>query len=247
MINAAYNSIGSGYSTVRSPDPRIWALIRRALSGSQSVVCVGAGTGSYEPRSVRTVALEPSVEMIRQRPRDAAPVVQGEAERQPFINSCFDVALAVLTIHHWRNLEAGLKEMLRVAEHVVIFTWDPAARDRFWLTNEYFPEFIKQDLLRFPELSLLSRVLGRKLYVEKVPISHDCNDGFLGAYWRRPEAYLDEEVRRGISSFSQSPDKVVESGLAKLRCDLESGAWLQRHFDLLNKDELDLGYRLVVA
>ena len=83
--------------------------------------------------------------------------------------------------------------------------------------------------------------------VEVVPVPHDCEDGFGGAYWRRPEAYLDPDVRAGISSLAVLDDAELQPCVDRLRADLESGVWHERHADLLELDEVDLGYRLVIA
>ena len=243
-MNPVYDVIGRGYARHRRPDPRIAAHISRALGEARSIVNVGAGTGSYEPRDRMVVAVEPSKEMISQRPEAAAPVVRGSAEQLPFGDDEFDAALAVLTIHHWRDLEAGLREMKRVArQRIVILTWDPDS-DPFWLTRDYFPDLLRIDRSIFPSIHKLGSVLGSS-DVCTVPVPHDCTDGFLGAYWRRPEAYLDPRVRQAISTFARLDD--VDTRLDMLRRDIDAGVWLRRNGDLLGRDELDVGYRLVVA
>ena len=239
-----YDTIGIGYRALRRPDPRIAAAIISALGSAGSVVNVGAGAGSYEPVDRRVVAVELSREMIRQRPADAAPVVQASATALPFGAAAFDAALAVLTVHHWPDRAQGLAELRRVAgDRVVILTWEPDAAG-FWLTEDYFPELVAIDRTIFPLREELERGLG-PVELRPVPIPHDCVDGFLGAYWRRPHAYLDPAVRGAISTFSKIGD--VEPGLERLRCDLDDGSWMRRHGALLARADLDLGYRLVVA
>jgi SAM-dependent methyltransferase len=239
-----YDTIGVGYRALRRPDPRIAAAIVDALGPAASVVNVGAGAGSYEPAGRRVVAVEPSREMIRQRPAGAAPVVQASATALPFGAGAFDAALAVLTVHHWPDRAQGLAELRRVArDRVVILTWEPDAT-RFWLLEDYFPEFVAIDRAIFSTREEIERDLGPVEW-RPVPIPHDCVDGFLGAYWRRPHAYLDPAVRGAISTFSKIGD--VEPGLARLRNDLENGTWTRRHGPLLTRSEVDLGYRLVVS
>jgi hypothetical protein len=156
------------------------------------------------------------------------------------------VALAVLTLHHWSDLEAGLTELLRVARgRVVLFTWDPAFARRFWLMD-YLPEpLVAWDTGRFPPIDrLLARLPGA--HAQPVPIPHDCTDGFLGAYWRRPHAYLSRSVRQGMSSLAAWEDRLGDVW-SQLEADLRSGAWHARHGHLLARDQLDLGYRIVVA
>ena len=243
----AYDVIGTGYSARRQADPRIAARIRAALGDAASVVNVGAGAGSYEPADLSVIAVEPSREMIRQRPAGRIPVVQALAERLPFPDRAFDAALAVLTVHHWTDRRAGLAELARVARRAVVVTWDPACRDTFWLTTEYLPEVVEFDVPRFPTRSELADCLGGRVTSRVLPVPHDCADGFLGAFWRRPEAYLDPEVRRAISGFALLPAERVEARLARLADDLRTGRWEAAHAHLRSRDEADLGYRVVVA
>lgn len=244
MTEALYDRIGVGYSAWRRPDPRIAARIADALGPARTIVNVGAGAGSYEPADRALVAVEPSAEMVRQRPPSAAPAVRASAERLPFRDRAFDAAMAVLTIHHWPDWRAGIAEMRRVARGpVVILTWDPD-HPGFWLVQDYFPQILEIDRVILPRLEEIERVLG-PCEARPVPVPADCSDGFLGAYWRRPEMYLDAGARGAISSFAKigSP----QSGLDRLRADLADGTWECRYGSLRAFPELDIGYRLVVA
>ena len=246
-VSPVYDQIGHGYVTARRPDVRIAAQIGAALGDCRSVVNVGAGAGAYEPARGRVVAVEPSTAMIRQRPAGSAPAIQAVAEHLPFAAGACDAALAVLTVHHWRDRAAGLAEMARVArQRVVILTWDPVCRDAFWLTSEYLPAIIDLDLPRFPTLEEIARQLGA-LDVRPLLVPHDCQDGFLGAFWRRPHAYLDPDVRRAMSGFAQLPPATVDAGIGRLAADLASGGWEARFGHLRAQDSMDLGYRLIVA
>jgi len=243
MTGALYDRIGLRYATRRKPDPRIEARIDAALGQCNRVLNVGAGTGSYEPASRSVVAVEPSVEMIRQRPPGVAPVVQASASNLPFHDQSFDAALAVLTVHHWPRREQGLAEMRRVArELVVILTWDPG-HPGFWLVQQYFPEILEMDRLVFPTLHEVESIIGPAVS-SVVPVPADCIDGFLGAYWKRPAQYLEAPVRAAISVFSRLD---CSEGLSRLRRDLDDGTWLSRNGALQELQELDVGYRLVVA
>jgi SAM-dependent methyltransferase len=243
-IGLLYDSIGKRYTSVRREDPRIGARIRAALGDARTVVNVGAGAGAYEPADLEVTAVEPSEVMIAQRPEGAAPVVRAFAEELPFEDGSFDAAMAVLSDHHWSDHERGLAEMRRVARRVVLFTWEPASARDTWVVRDYFPCF--EDLIPDGyELAMTVERLGGGR-VEVVPIPHDCRDGFYHAYWRRPEAYLDPAVRAGISVFALMDQACLEAGLARLARDLESGEWERRNADLLELDELDGGYRLVI-
>jgi SAM-dependent methyltransferase len=242
-VAALYDTIGQDYRRYRQPDPRIRDAIVHRLGDALTVVNVGAGTGSYEPSDRLVVSVEPSMVMIRQRTHDAALAVQATATALPFRDAAFDASMAVLTIHHWQDLEEGLLELRRVASRrIVIVTWDPFSPG-FWLTD-YFPGALEADRQVFPTLPQIARVLGA-ITVSELPIPHDCSDGFLGAYWRRPDAYLSDGVRSAISTFSKI--EKVSSGLERLRLDLNTGDWHHRYGGALNIAELDLGYRLIVS
>lgn len=248
---ALYDRIGRGYGETRRTDPRLAARIWRALGDARNLVNVGAGSGAYEPADREVVAVEPSAVMIAQRPAGAAPAVPASAEELPFPDRSFDAALAVLSDHHWGDRLRGLRELRRVArQRVVLFNADPAEAERFWLTTEYLPGFLPLIPARYRGPGEWAKELARELgvlRVEPVPIPHDCHDGFYGAFWRRPEAYLDPTVRKGISVFARLSKSETDQALMRLRHDLDSGAWRARHAQLIALDDLDLGYRIVIA
>jgi SAM-dependent methyltransferase len=250
-VRAEYDDIGRSYTVTRREDPRLAAAIWAALGDAESVLNVGAGAGAYEPTDREVLALDPSEVMIAQRPRGAAPVMRGSAEAIPLRDGSVDAAMAVLSDHHWHERRAGIVEMRRVArKRVVLFNADPAEFARFWFSVEYLPGFVGLIEAGYREPGVWERELRMLLgpiRVESVPIPHDCVDGFFGAYWRRPELLLDETVRNGISVFAKVEPEEVERAIGELRADLESGAWQGRHSDLLDLDELDLGYKLVIA
>ncbi|MBN6054873.1 class I SAM-dependent methyltransferase, partial [Nonomuraea sp. RK-328] len=248
MANS-YETLGVGYSRFRRPDPRIAEQIGRALGSAVTVLNVGAGAGSYEPRDRRVVAVEPSAVMVRQRPPGSAPVVQGYAECLPFPDGSFDVAMAILTVHHWSDVAAGLAELRRVSRRQVVLTWDPAVTARFWLVEEYLPEIAVAEagLAAVGVVESLLRCDGVEVRVVPVPVAADCVDGFLGAYWRRPERYLDAEVRAAVSALATLDREVVEGAMARLAADLAGGVWQERHRALLRAGTFDVGYRLVTA
>jgi SAM-dependent methyltransferase len=243
-VTALYDEIGQTYAGRRQSDPRIGAAIERALTDCKSILNVGAGTGSYEPRSRMVVAVEPSSIMIAQRPAGAAPVIQACAEALPFPKGSFDAVLGVLTVHHWKDQAMGFAECARVARSRVVFlTNDFEVCAKFWLFD-YFPELLRADRHAFPSITRFQDAFG-SVETIAVPIPEDCRDGFLGAYWKRPRAYLDRTVRNGISTFSKIGD--VDSQLAHLENDILSGEWGRRYSSLQNLSALDLGYRIVIA
>ena len=242
-----YDSIGATYTVTRRTEPRIAARIWSALGDARTVLNVGAGTGSYEPSDRDVTAVEPSAVMRAQRPAGAAPCVAAAAESLPFEDQSFDAAMAFATVHHWQDPIAGLREMRRVARRVVVFTHDSSDtgwRRRFWLTRDYLPEFADL-LVGRPSLTELVRAIGAR--TEPVLIPWDCADGFYEAYWRRPEAYLDENVRRGISVWARVGPDAEQRATRSLRNDLASGWWAERNRDLVDLDAAELGLRLLVA
>lgn len=241
---ALYDDIGKGYAGTRQPDPRIQRLIWAALAGAKTVVNVGAGAGSYEPPET-LLAVEPSLVMVAQRPTGLAPAAVTTADRIPLPGNAVDAVLGVLTLHHWDNLEAGIAEVRRVARRAVFLTWDFEVSQHFWLTR-YVPAINDLDRRIAVAIPRLCELLETR-DVRVVPVPHDCVDGFLGAYWRRPEAYLDPAVRAGISSLARLDQSVVQAGMELLLEDLRSGEWERRHAQLLSLDEFDIGYRLVVG
>jgi SAM-dependent methyltransferase len=238
-----YDHIGDRYASTRRPDARIEARIRAGLGDARRVLNVGAGAGSYEPTDRAVVAVEPSGVMLAQRPAGAASVVQARAEALPFPNRSFDAAMAVLTLHHWTDQRAGIAELLRVAPRLVVFTFDMDTLP--WIATDYLPAMIGQDAFVFPPITEVAAWFDAD--VEVVPVPHDCTDGFVGAYWARPELYLEPRRLAGMSAVRKLEPALVAEGIARLRADLESGAWDARHGRLRTLAELDLGYRLLVS
>jgi SAM-dependent methyltransferase len=248
MPNARlYDAIGATYTTTRRTEPRIAAQLWAALGDARTVLNIGAGTGSYEPEDRDVTAVEPSALMRAQRSAGAAPCVAAAAESLPFQDRSFDAAMAFATIHHWQDPIAGLREMQRVARRIVVFTHETSSTgwlDRFWLTRDYLPEVAALRTGR-PSLADLASAVGGRL--EPVPIPWDCVDGFFEAHWRRPEAYLDEQVRRGVSVWSKVGPEAEQRAVRQLHADLLSGRWAERNHELVALDAAELGLRLLVA
>jgi SAM-dependent methyltransferase len=238
-----YDRIGDRYASTRRPDPRIAARIHAALDDARRVVNVGAGAGSYEPTDRAVVAAEPSPVMLAQRPPRTPPAVQAVGAALPFPDRTFDAAMAVLTLHHWPDQRAGIAELQRVARRIVVFTFDMDVIP--WIATDYLPEMIGQDAFVFPPITEVASWFDAD--IEVVPVPHDCTDGFVGAYWARPELYLDPARRAGMSVVRKLDPSVVEAGMGRLRDDLASGAWDARWGHLRDRPELDVGYRLLVS
>ena len=238
---------GAGYAARRRTDPRIEALVHRALGPARSVVNVGAGAGSYEPSDRPVIAIEPSATMRAQRPPERAVAIAASAEHLPLETGSVEAAMAMVTVHQWSGLESGLREMRRVARGpVIVLTFDPAALQRFWL-SDYVPEVLASEARRFPELGAMGEILGGAVAVLDVPVPRDCVDGFIEAYYARPEALLDDSVRAAQSAWTFVEASVVRRGLDRLAADLDSGAWDARYGELRTRPEYAGSLRLLVA
>jgi SAM-dependent methyltransferase len=243
-----YDTIGLGYVAHRRVEPRWAAVIEEQLGDRRVVVNVGAGTGNYEPVDRAVVAVEPSTVMIEQRPADAAPVVRASGSALPIRSGCADVALAILTMHHWDDWPAGLAELCRVAPRRIVLTMDFEMHASFWFLQDYVPEVRETTRILEPGYVTVAEAIGADVdAVIPLLVPRDMEDGVLGAYWCRPEAYLDPAVRANCSGLALADPAVVARGVAALEADLSSGAWHRRHADLAELEAIDLGYRLVVA
>ncbi|GAB1269651.1 class I SAM-dependent methyltransferase [Aurantivibrio infirmus] len=243
-MDAKYNKIGVNYSVSRCTDPKIAKQLYAELRDATKIVNIGAGTGSYEPEGVELVAVEPSLEMISQRKKGAHKVEQSFAENLSFENNSFSHAMTVLSMHHWEDRDSAFREINRVTtDKFVAVSWDPNSAP-FWLTRDYFPEIYKADLRIFPKLNELEKYFD-EVEMKPLLIPDDCKDGFLAAFWKRPEAYLNEQVRQSISAFSNLDN--VSEGLEKLTQDLSNGKWKKNNSAILNASFLDVGYKLITA
>jgi SAM-dependent methyltransferase len=242
-----YDTIGQGYTTHRRADPRWAAHILHALGDARRIVNVGAGAGSYEPPLPHhVIAVEPSAVMLAQRPAGAAPAVRGSGTALPIASGSFQAALAILTLHHWGDWRHGLAELARVAPRRVIVTIDFEVHADFWLLDDYLPEVAAVERTLRPSPADIDEVIGVTQTIDLL-LPPDLADGVLGSFWRRPEAYLDPVVRANTSPLALADPVHVAEGIARLESELHDGTWRRRHGALLDLDELDLGYRLLIS
>ncbi|WP_427886921.1 class I SAM-dependent methyltransferase [Kribbella sp. GL6] len=244
--DADYGRIGEGYTSYRQPEPEFEAAIRAALGPARTVLNVGAGAGSYEPRDLAVTAVEPSAKMRAQRPADRVAAIDGTAESLPFDDDTFDAAMATFTVHQWSGLNAGLAEVRRVTRGpVVVLTCDPAALRKFWL-HEYAPEAIDTEARRYPTVDAILAGLGGGS-ATSLPIPLRCVDGFGEAYYGRPERLLDPGARQANSAWSFVAPEVHERFETTLGNDLSSGAWDAKYGALRTQEHLDGSLVLIVS
>jgi SAM-dependent methyltransferase len=246
LYEVDYDEHGRSYSRGRRTDPRIEERIHAALGDAETVLNVGAGTGSYEPRDRWVLAVEPSATMRAQRPASAAPALDGRAEALPFDDGSVDAAMACVTIHHWPSRDEGLAELRRVARGpVVVFTFDLDGLPPWQL--DYLNEGLAIERPRFGPIDDVAAALGGKTRIEMVPTPADCRDGFFDAFWNRPEALLDPEVRASQSMWELLDPGVEEQIVGRLTADLDAGRWDERHGHLREMDSFEGSLRLVIS
>ncbi len=244
--DANYAVIGPNYARYRRPEPYIAARIVAALGDARTVLNVGAGAGSYEPRDRDVTAVEPSATMRAQRPADLPVAIDAVAEDLPFPDASFDAAMGTYTVHQWQNLERGIAELKRVTTGpIVILLADPDRLYDYWFFN-YVPEVLQTEFRRYPTLATMQNLLGPSSRVEPVAIPLNCTDGFAEAYHGRPEMFLDPGARLAMSSFSFVDPEVVAKGIDRLAADLASGAWDARYGHFRMQPFFEGSLRLVI-
>ena len=243
-----YDTHGQKYSGQRKTDPRIAAYVHNALADSETVINIGAGSGSYEPEDKYVIAVEPSITMRTQRIANGKiPAINAKADSLPFDDRSFDAAMAMVTVHHWPDIEKGISEIRRVTKkRIVIMTFDPYALDDFWNVN-YFPQLIEIERARYPSITRLQKALSAKTEVIKIPIPLDCVDGFQEAYYGRPEAFLEKEVRMAQSAWGFLSAELEEKYIQNLRNELQSGAWDKKFGHFRTQPNFTGALRLIVA
>ena len=252
-----YDSIGRGYSKTRKSDYRIVEALLNILKLSEisTIADLGAGTGSYAlalaKNNYNIIAIEPSKTMRSQaNTHPNIKWIDASAESLPLSNGSVDAVIIMLAMHHFQDYRQALKEAYRVTNNgsIIIFTYDPIAIDRFWLTN-YFPSLITDVKATFVPIDRLvfelKKITEKTIKVAPFSLPNDLVDSFAAVGWGRPELYLDKSIRQGISSFSKLKSTEINSGLLNLKEDLKSGKWDNKYKHLRTKDNYDVGYRSV--
>lgn len=243
-----YDQLGQKYSGYRQTDPRIAAFVNEALGDAKTILNVGAGAGSYEPADKYVIAVEPSMVMRSQRMKNnKVPAINAKADDLPFDDNSFDASMAMVTVHHWPDIDKGLKELRRVTKNkVIIMTFDPEQLDNFW-NADYFPELIEVERARYPSIEFIKKSLGENCEVIPIPVPLDCSDGFQEAFYGRPEAFLEKEVRLAQSAWGFLKDGLEEELVKRLSTDLESGAWDKKYGHCRTEPTFTCALRLVIS
>jgi SAM-dependent methyltransferase len=243
-----YEKQGQKYSGYRQTDPRIAAYVNKALADAKTILNVGAGAGSYEPTDRYIVAVEPSAVMRAQRMKNGkVPAINAKADNLPFDDNSFDASMAMVTVHHWPDMDKGLKELRRVTRNqVVIMSFDPDELHNFWNVN-YFPQLIEVEKARYPSIDFIKRSLGGNCEVVAIPIPLDCVDGFQEAFYGRPEAFLEKEVRLSQSAWGFLPAGLEEKYVKALAADLSSGEWDKKYGHYRSTPTFTCALRLIIS
>jgi SAM-dependent methyltransferase len=243
-----YDKLGQKYSGHRQTDPRIADYVYKELKDAKTILNVGAGAGSYEPTNKYVVAVEPSIVMRSQRIQNGkTPAINAKADCLPFDDNSFDASMAMITVHHWPDIDKGLKELRRVTkEKVLIMTFDPGHLDDFW-NAEYFPEVIEVEKARYPTIGFINESLGGNCEVISIPIPLDCKDGFQEAFYGRPEAFLEKQIRLSQSAWGFISDDKQEEIVSCLKTDLENGNWDKKYGHFRTQEFFTCALRLIVS
>jgi SAM-dependent methyltransferase len=249
IFNPAFNydELGHNYSNIRQEEPSILKIISEELMDCKTIINIGAGAGSYEPANKYIIALEPSMEMRKQRiSNKKIPAINGKSDNIPFDNNSFDCSMSILSIHHWPDMEKGITEMMRVSKNkVLIMTFDPDHINDFW-NYEYFPEVIEIERKRYPKIAFLEKVFNKSLKIIKVPIPFDCKDGFQEAFFGRPEAFLHKEIREAQSAWGFIDKETEERIEKKLEKELNTGEWDRKYGNHRKMKEFTCALRIII-
>ena len=243
-----YDKLGQKYSGHRQTEPLISEFVNKALGTAKTILNVGAGAGSYEPTDRYVVAVEPSVVMRQQRlVNNKIPAINAKGDNLPFDDKSFDATMAMVTIHHWPDIDKGLKELRRVTKgQVIIMTFDPDTLDKFWNVN-YFPELIAVEKVRYPTIEFIKNSLGGNCEVVEIPIPLNCIDGFQEAFYGRPEAFLEKEVRLSQSAWGFLSKEVENRIVKTLEDDLKSGEWDKKYGHYRTQPFFTCALRLIIS
>ena len=237
-MTTKYDSIGINYNATRKADTFLFHQLCSHLNPSKEGVYadIGCGTGNYtnefQKMGFSFIGIDPSKEMLRQAKVRNQHITWkiGTAENTGLDENSVDGVVAFLTLHHWTNMQHGFSEVSRILKpdgQFVLFTSTPEQMEGYWL-NHYFPKMLSDSKATMPSLTGIKDAMENAgIQLEKIApyfVKPDLEDLFLYAGKHNPALYLNEKVRRGISSFSSLANKKeVEKGFSELKTDITTG------------------------
>ena len=241
--NAAplYDNIGVNYDATRRADSYLTERLVRhvGLQNGRRYLDIACGTGNYTvalaARGGCWHGLDLSSGMLRSARRKGRDIhlARGDASALPFADLSFDGAVCTMALHHMSDLLPVFREAFRVLRQgrLVIFTSTCEQLASYWL-NEYFPIAMERSADQMPPVASVIWALSQAGFtltrVEHYYVRPDLQDLFLYAGKHRPEIYLSDAIRQGISTFSTLADPVeLDEGCHRLQRDIESGSFRQ--------------------
>jgi ubiquinone/menaquinone biosynthesis C-methylase UbiE len=257
MKNTIYEKIGIRYNDHRTADKRILNAIKCLLHLPLrlNIADIGAGTGNYSNAladlGFTVNAVEPSIEMRNQAIQNNNVIwFDGTAESIPLPDKSVDGVVVILALHHFPSFRNAALEFSRICPNgpIVIFTFDPRECEDFWF-KVYFPEIWEQAFNYFPPIHELVQSIAKvgqwSVELHKFLLPNNLSDWFMAVGWNKPELYLNAQIRKSMSGFALADPTMVQSGIQRLKEDLESGIWDSKFGYLRQRKDFDAGYRFV--
>jgi ubiquinone/menaquinone biosynthesis C-methylase UbiE len=228
-----YDQIAVRYDAHRpSGSDLCFDRLAEALTGSQRILEIGAGTGNttrFVAQSVDAtlVAMEPSAGMSAQaRAKGVGGVwVRGGAPHLPFGSGCFDAVYSTYVLQHLGDPSGLFQACARVLRpngqtaHITV----PGSYIADHPLNHYFPSFARIDLSRFLSVEVLVAALENAGFTDVRCILERERPKALD------RAYLARVESKFLSTFDIMSAAEYETGLERFRQDVEAGGGTTRH------------------
>ena len=235
---SAHTEFVENYDKTRAASPSIVTLLERTLKPDKSKcgLDIGCGTGNYtipfKKAFARVTGLDLSEEMLAAA-RKKSPDVDwqhGSALNSGIPDNSYDAVWLVSTLHYFQDvhLEQLFQEIYRIllpGGVMVAGTEFLEQHHSLWQV-EYFPSLrqrYKHTCLSSKRFCQLLKHVGfTRIKIEVLDSRHDKCDSFLRIGHNEPKLYLNDKIRDGMPVFRNMAVTELETGLAKLKKDIES-------------------------